>query len=288
MADEPATPSLAAILDLEQVEPDHLRAHAFTNTRTGRMFGGDVAAQALAAAHATVPADRPVHSLHGYFLLGGDPTVPVELLVDRTRDGGSFTTRIVRAEQHGRCIFTLTASFQRPEEGIEHQPVPTDVEAPQDCLDVPAAQELAESVGDVATAAWLGRMDRDFPWELRFPDPRRTSGPPGGRTWFRLRGELPGPEPHHHAAALTNASDMLLLGAAIQRHGIRFGDEGLFVTSLDHAVWFHRPVRVDGWLLYDRRSAWAGGGRALCRGRFWTADGELVATVAQEGLVRTG
>ena len=281
--DEPGPSSLATILDLVEVAPDHLRGVGTTRTRTGRMFGGDVAAQALAAAHATVPDDRPVHSLHGYFLLGGDPTAAVEHHVDRVRDGGSFTTRTVRSEQHDRAIFTMTASFQRPEDGLEHQLPVLEVTAPQDSPDL--EQTLARE--DAATAGWLRVLADAFPWEFRFPEPPpRPGDTEPGRTWFRVVGDLPDDRPSTHAAALVHASDLFLLGAAFAHHDVGFGTPGLFVTSLDHSVWFHAPVRVDDWLLYDRRSAWAGGGRALCRGRFWRPDGTLVATIAQEGLVR--
>ncbi len=251
------------------------------------MYGGEVAAQALMAAASTVPEDRPVHSFHGYFVLGGNPSEPVEHHVGRTRDGGSFTTRRVRSEQSKGEIFVGMASFQRHEEpGIAHQLPHVRMRSPEDSLSVP--QIMADS--DDMTAAWLGYLTQTFPWELRFPAmPPRPGDVSDGprRTWFRAGTAIPD-TPGAHAAALVHASDMFLLGAALQLHGVSFRDPGLFVTSLDHTVWFHEPVRADDWLLYDLRSSWAGGGRALCRGRFFNQDGRLVATVAQEGLVRTG
>lgn len=283
---QPGTPpAMAHVLALTATDEHVLRGHSRTPTGTGRMFGGEIAGQAVMAAHHDVPDDRVLHSLHGYFLLPGDPAVPVDHHVDPTRDGGSFTTRTVRTMQDDGVVFTMIASFQRPEQSIEHAPVAPDVNRPDDSLTV---NDLLAHAGATGTM-WLTWMSETFSWEVRFPQaPQRPGTPSDGprHTWFRVRGELPSDDHAAHPAALTHGSDLFLLGAALQRHGIALGAPGMFVTSLDHTIWFHESPRVDDWLLYDQRSAWAGSGRALCRGRFWTTDGRLVATVAQEGLVR--
>lgn len=286
LATQPGTPpDMAAILALEQVDDDVLRGRSRTPMGTGRMFGGEIAGQAVMAAHHGVPADRVLHSLHGYFLLPGDPAAPVDHQVDATRDGGSFTTRTVRTVQDGGVVFTMIASFQRPEESIQHAPVAPEINGPDDSLTVNDLLRVADEPG----SQWLQWMCERMSWEFRFPSVPPPLGTPSDRprhTWFRVRGELPGDDRAAHAGALAHGSDLFLLGAALQRHGVGLGAPGMFVTSLDHTIWFHEPPRVDQWLLYDQRSAWAGGGRALCRGRFWSTDGRLVATVAQEGLVR--
>ncbi len=283
---QPGTPpDMAAVLALDVVDDHVLRGRSRTPTGTGRMFGGEIAGQAVIAAHHGVPDDRVLHSLHGYFLLPGDPREPVDHHVDPTRDGGSFTTRTVRTVQRDEVAFTMLASFQRHEDSIEHAPVAPDVAGPDDSLTV---NDVIARADDVAER-WLGWMCDAFSWEFRFPDlPTRpgTASDQPRRTWFRVRGALPPDDRAAHAAALAHGSDLFLLGAALQRHGIPLGAPGMLVTSLDHTIWFHERPRVDDWLLYDQRSAWAGHGRALCRGRFWTPDGRLVATVAQEGLVR--
>lgn len=283
---QPGTPpDMAAVLDLQPVGDGLLRGRSRTPMGTGRMFGGEIAGQAVMAAHHDVPADRLLHSLHGYFLLPGDPDQPVDHHVDPTRDGGSFTTRTVRTVQDDGVVFTMIASFQRREESIRHAPVAPDVRGPRDSLTVNQLLERA----DVIATRWLTWTCETFSWEVRFPDvppPLGTRSDAPRRTWFRVRGDLPADDAAAHAAALTHGSDLFLLGAALQRHGIGLGAPGMFVTSLDHTIWFHEEPRVDQWLLYDQRSAWAGNGRALCRGRFWSTDGQLVATVAQEGLVR--
>ena len=285
LATQPGTPpSMAHVLDLEPTGENVLRGRARTPTGTGRMFGGEIAGQAVMAAHHDVPADRLLHSLHGYFLLPGHPEEPVDHHVDPTRDGGSFTTRTVRSVQGDGVVFTMIASFQRPESGIEHAPTAPAVVGPEESLTV---NDLLGRAGETGSR-WLQWMSDAFSWEVRFPDlpPRRdTPTDEPGRTWFRVRGDL-GDDRAAHAAALTHGSDLFLLGSAVRRHGIVLGTPDVFVTSLDHTIWFHESPRVDEWLLYDQRSAWAAGGRALCRGRFWTTDGRLVATVAQEGLVR--
>ncbi len=278
-------PALHDVLAVSTAGDDVFESRSASHLQATRMYGGEVAAQALMAAQATVPADRPVHSFHGYFVLGGDPAQPLQHHVGRTRDGGSFTTRRVRSEQSSGEVFIAMASFQRHEDAsIAHQLPHLRLHAPDESMTV---DEVA-AASDELTGRWLGFLRGAFPWELRFPamPPRPGSVDEGPRrTWFRAVGALPD-APGAHAAALMHASDMFLLGSALQLHGVPLREPGLFVTSLDHTVWFHRPVRVDDWLLYDARSSWADNGRALCRGRFFDTDGRLVATVAQEGLVR--
>lgn len=283
---QPGTPpDMRTALRLDRIASGRLVGTAHTLLGTGRMFGGEVAAQAVMAAHDGVPADRALHSLHGYFLLPGDPSAPLLHEVDPTRDGGSFTTRTVRTVQDAGVVFTLMASFQRAEDGLEHGPPAPEVPGPEDSATVnDVLPDLSPGM-----AAWLTSMSDVFSWEFRFPErlvsPRRPSHA-ARHTWFRVRGDLPDDDPAAHAAALTHGSDLFLLSAALQRHGVTLGTPGLLATSLDHAMWFHDQPRVDEWLLYEQRSAWGGGARVLCRGRFWSTDGRLVATVAQEGLVR--
>lgn len=285
--DKPDHPAhLAEILTVEEQSPDVYHSWARTPSFTQRMFGGEVASQALTAAQQTVPIDRPVHSFHGYFVLGGDPDQPVEHHIGRTRDGGSFTTRRIRSVQGDGEIFVGIASFQRPEEGaIDHQLSNLRLNPPESSATV----EDVMTDADERTRGWLEWMSSNFPFEPRFPArPPRPGDVVDGprRTWLRASSSLPDDTQASHAGALTYISDLFLLGSALQLHGISFGQPGLFVTSLDHTIWFHEPVRIDEWLLYDQRSSWAGGGRTLCRGRFYTEDGRLIATVAQEGLVR--
>lgn len=287
LSTQPGEPhAMAAVLDLEQASDHVLRGRAHSRNRTGRMFGGEIAGQAVMAAHHDVPDDRRIHSLHGYFLLGGDPAKPVDHHVDPTRDGGSFTTRTVRTVQDDAVVFTLLASFQRPEEGLEHDVHAPDRRDPDDSYSVADLIDQADEAG----AERLRRICEQFPWEFRWPGRPGTDaeGASPRQVWFRLRGDLPADRRAARPAALTHASDLFLLPTALAPHGIGLDEPGLFMASLDHTIWFHGPTPVDEWLLYDMRSAWAGGGRALCRGRFWTTDGRLVATVAQEGLVRRG
>ena len=270
-------------LELERVAAGRLVGTAHTLLGTGRMYGGEVAAQAVMAAHDGLPDDRRLHSLHGYFLLPGDPDAPLLHEVDRTRDGGSFTTRTVRTVQDAGVVFTLLASFQRAEDGIAFAPTPPDVAGPDDSATV--NDVLASASGPMA--GWLASMGDVFSWEFRFPEsPMVGPGDQPRHTWFRVRGDLPSDDHASHTAALTHGSDLFLLAAALQRQGVSLMTPGLFITSLDHSMWFHRAPRVDDWLLYEQRSEWAGNARALCRGRFWTTDGQLVASVTQEGLVR--
>jgi acyl-CoA thioesterase-2 len=275
---------LVALLDLERIEENIFRG---VNPKhlTVRVFGGQVAGQALVAAGRTVPADRHVHSLHAYFIRAGDPSMPIVYQVDRIRDGRSFTTRRVLAVQRGRAIFALSASFQLVEPGIEHaEPMP-EVADPE-TLPTHAERmtpELREKFGPLA--------DRPRPIDIRYvtepPWVSRDQGPREARNqvWMRADGTLPD-DPLLHVCVLTYASDMTLLDSVLARHGVYWGTDDVRGASLDHALWFHRPFRADEWVLYDCNSPSASGGRGLATGRFFARDGMLIATVVQEGLLR--
>jgi acyl-CoA thioesterase II len=278
--------ALMAVLGLEERDTDVFVGQT-PSTERQRIFGGQVAGQALMAAGRTVPVDRAVHSLHSYFLRPGDPAEEIRYAVDRIRDGRSFTTRRVVAWQRRKgedvAIFSLTADFHAGEQAIaEHgQPMP-EVPAPDT---LPGTAEIVARHCD--NAAWMAAMGRAV--EQRFledPFAAPPKSPPDTktRTWLRVAGELPD-DPAVHAAALTFVSDLTLLSAGFARLGGGWPD---FVgASLDHAVWFHQPVRADDWFLYETDSPAASSGRALCFGQIWAADGTHVATVAQEGLIRS-
>lgn len=270
------------LLDLEAIETDIFRGHSL-KARIHRVYGGQVLGQALVAAARTVGEGRVCHSCHAYFLRAGDPSVPILYQVDRSRDGRSFTARRVVAIQHGRQIFTLAASFQTPEAGFEHQfPMP-DVPPPEALEDERQAR-LRQSDGlPEALRDWLTRAR---PFEARpvtlDPPAGRVPRPPFDNVWFRPVGPVP------DAAVqplLAFASDATLLGTSLLPHG-RSIFSGLQVASLDHAMWFHRPFRFDDWLLYAQDSPSASGARGFSRGAIYTRDGVLVASVAQEGLIR--
>ncbi len=275
--------SLATLLDLERIEADLFRGRQ-PQVSLQRVFGGQVAAQALVAAARTVPTDRPVHSLHAYFLRPGDPSVPILYEVDRIRDGRSFTTRRVVAVQHGRAIFNLQASFAVQEDGFVHADPMPEVPAPEG---LPTVQEqLAVLAGEIP--AWFLR---DRPVEMRYVDEppllARRSPDPGSRTrlWMRAAGALPD-DPVLHVCLVAYASDISLLETSARVHRLSWGTGEIVGSSLDHAMWFHAPFRADDWWLYDQQSPWSGGARGLARGGIWTASGERVASVVQEGLVR--
>jgi acyl-CoA thioesterase-2 len=281
-----AVDELVRLLDLEPIEVNIFRGRSPDEDRQ-RIFGGQVAGQALVAAARTVPNDRQVHSLHAYFLRAGDPKVPVLYDVDRPRDGGSFTTRRVAAVQHGRVIFNMAASFQVPEVGYDHAFAMPDVPAPEG---LPTLRERLEKAG-VPLTPWLSRPR---PIDIRHVDPGGVATTPEERSrpleprhdvWLRADGRLPD-DPIVHTVVLTYASDMTLLDTATLPHGPGWFDPNLFMASLDHAIWFHRPFRADDWLLYAQDSPTAVGGRGLSRGLVFTRDGTLVATVVQEGLIR--
>ena len=271
---------LVALLDLEQLELNLFRGVSPPQSPT-RVFGGQVAGQALVAAGRTVPAEREVHSLHSYFIRPGDPRIPIVYETERIRDGRSFTTRRVLAIQRGEPIFALSASFQLRQEGLEHsEPPPDDVPDPESLPD------LGERVAGGRGAGWLASIPR--PIDVRFVDEPVWSSDRGAsdapvRVWMRADGVLPD-DRLLHVCLLTYASDMTLLGSVIARHDLTTAS--VQMASLDHAMWFHRPFRADEWLLYSCFSPSATGSRGLATGRFTTRDGQLVATAVQEGLVR--
>lgn len=277
---------LVNLLDLEPIEENIFRGTS-RDIGTGRIYGGQVMAQALVAAARTVDEDRPVHSMHGYFILPGDLTVPVVYFVDRLRDGRSFTTRRVTAIQHGRAIFNLSASFHHAEGGVEHQTtMPRDVPPPESVRpEVLMLRDMADRIPEKLRAV----LTQDRPLDIRPIDPLDPFDPdphpPTRRFWVKARGEV-GDHPLNHQAVLAYASDYGLLGAALQPHGLSYRNPNTMVASLDHSLWFHRPFRVDEWLLYDVDSPVAFGARGFCRGTYFSQSGELVASVAQEGMVR--
>ncbi len=280
---QPVLDRLVQLLDLERIEENIFRGVS-PRSSSVRVFGGQVAGQALVAVGRTVPPERKVHSLHAYFIRPGDPTVPIVYEVDRIRDGRSFTTRRAVAVQHGKAIFALSASFQVVESGLDHaEPMP---EVP-DPETLPTRQEiigeLAEKFGDWAT--------RPRPIDIRYvtepPWRSRDRGPSDARSqvWMRADGKLPDDE-LLQVCVLTYASDMTLLDSILVRHGVYWRTDNVMGASLDHALWFHRPFRADEWFLYDCVSPSASNARGLATGRFFTRDGQLIATVVQEGLLR--
>ncbi|MFG2085392.1 MULTISPECIES: acyl-CoA thioesterase II [unclassified Spirillospora] len=276
---------LLDLLDLEQIENDIFRGRS-PEERRQRVFGGQVAGQALVAAGRTVPSNRPVHSLHAYFIRPGDPLVPIVYTVDRVRDGRSFTTRRVTAVQHGKAIFTLSASFQILEDGPVHQAAMPDAPAPESLPD--GLARLTPLFGAVGAREFVTRRPFDIrhatplTWEAA-KDPSLAT--PESKVWLKVDGELPD-DPLLHVCLMTYASDMTLLDTVLLNHGLAWGDKRTMGASLDHAMWFHRPFRADDWLLYYQETPFAGGARGLARGQVFTRAGELVVSVMQEGLVR--
>ncbi|MGC5361736.1 acyl-CoA thioesterase [Streptomyces sp. DT24] len=287
-----ALESLLDLLDLERIERDIFRG-ASRSSVVPRVFGGQVAAQALVAAGRTVLPDRAAHSLHAYFLRPGDPGAPIIYTVDRIRDGRSFTTRRVVAVQHGQPIFHLSASFQVHEEGLEHQARMPDAPDPES---LPTAErmlpEYAASFSDPGVMERLTEARAAV--DLRYVDapPYASVGQrrePRSQVWFRTNGKLDGAgdEPLLHVCLATYVSDMTLLDSVLLAHGRGGWASGDVVgASLDHAMWFHQPFRADEWLLYDQESPSASGGRGLGQARMYTADGRLAVTVIQEGVIR--
>jgi acyl-CoA thioesterase-2 len=276
--------ALLTILDLEQLELNIFRGLS-PDDSVQRVFGGQVAGQALVAAGRTVPADRHVHSLHAYFLRPGDASIPIVYEVDRIRDGRSFTTRRVVAVQHGEAIFHLSASFQVEEPGVEHQAEMPAAPAPESLLTM---DERRAAAGIPQSERW----DRPRPIDLRYVDdpPWLVQGELPARNrqqvWFRANGEMPD-DPLLHVCAVTYASDMTLLDSVLLANGLTWDDNRrVMVASLDHAMWFHRPFRADDWLLYDQQSPTASGARGLAIGRLFARDGRHVVSVVQEGLLR--
>lgn len=276
---------LIAILDLEPLERNRFRGQ---NLGVGwqRVFGGQAVAQALVAAARSVE-DRFIHSLHGYFLRPGDLAEPIVYEVEAIRDGGSFSTRRVKAIQHGEAIFFLAASFKIAEEGMEHQAATMPAVPGPD--DLPSEQAIKDRYADSAPAYIRRYWEIPQPVEIRPVRLERYLSrdrlEPYNRVWLRAAGALPA-EPTLHAAVLAYASDMTLLDTALFPHGRTVFDRDLQVASVDHAIWFHRPFRIDEWLLYAQDSPTAAGARGFARGSIFSRDGRLVASVAQEGLIR--
>ncbi|MEO3389416.1 acyl-CoA thioesterase II [Mesorhizobium sp. CAU 1741] len=281
-----AMQELLDILDLEQLEHNLYRGRSH---RVGwqRVFGGQVIGQALVAAQRTVDADRHVHSLHCYFMRPGDPQVPIIYQVDRLRDGGSFTTRRVTAIQHGHAIFSLESSFQVEEHGLEHQmPIPLDVPPPET---LETQFELLERSGHTLPETVRKFWARERPLEVKPVNLEHYTSsvklPPRQNVWVRMTGEVP-ENRQLQSAILAYLSDMTLLDTSTFAHGRIGFDPEIQMASLDHAMWFHRPNRLDDWLLYTQDSPNMIGSRGFSRGFLYARDGTLVASTAQEGLVR--
>ncbi|MCK6528132.1 acyl-CoA thioesterase II [Myxococcota bacterium] len=276
---------LLDLLRLERIERNLFRGQS-QDLGWGSVFGGQVLGQALSAAAQTVPPERGVHSMQGYFMRQGDASRPIVYDVDRIRDGGSFNTRRVVAIQGGQAIFSLSASFQVEEPGLSHQDPMPDAPGP-DGLPSEAdmarlfADRIPEPLREMATAERPFEIRPVHPYNLLAPSP----APPRRHLWYRATGRLPD-DLAVHRYLLAYASDFNLLLTAMLPHGVSWLTPGMQVASLDHAIWFHRPFRMDDWLLYDVESPSASGGRGLVLGRFFTREGLLVATVAQEGLMR--
>jgi acyl-CoA thioesterase-2 len=264
---------LVELLDLEMIDVDLFRGRQ-PDTSAQRVFGGQVLGQALAAASRTVDPERQVHSLHGYFLRPGDTAVPIVYRPEPTRDGRTFSSRRVVASQNGKPIFYMSASYQRPERGLDHaDPMPDELVPPDEAPTLASVFEAAS-----------GRKADDWNKEWAALDVR-LAGVTGRRYWIRAAGKLPD-DPALHACVLAYASDLTLLGASLLPHGIIIGDRRIQPASIDHALWFHREFRADEWLLYDQASPSASSARGFATGRLFTEDGRLIASVAQEGLIR--
>ena len=279
-----AVDELLAILDLEQLEINLFRGRS-PQVGWQRVFGGQVIGQALVAASRTVDGRGP-HSLHGYFLLGGDPAVPIIYEVDRIRDGKSFTTRRVVAIQHGRAIFSMSASFHKEEPGFEHAAAMPDVPPPEA---LPGERDIQSTVMPLMPDPVRAYFERERPIELRPVEFKRYLSreprEPKFNVWIRTTGRLPD-DPAVHRCVLAYASDMTLLDASLIPHGRTVFESAIQPASLDHALWIHRPFRADDWLLYAQDSPNAAGARGFSRGLIFTRTGTLVASVAQEGLIR--
>ncbi|MGB0919841.1 MAG: acyl-CoA thioesterase [Alphaproteobacteria bacterium] len=284
---EKAVADLLDLMDLEVLEHNLYRGVS-PDERWQRVFGGQVIGQALVAASRTVDDDRPCHSLHCYFLRPGDPKIPIIYEVDRIRDGRSFTTRRVVAIQHGKAIFSLAASFQVPEDGPEHDVAPPEYPGPEGLINEREHRaKLADKLPEHIKTDFL----RPRPIETRQVDPKDFINPqprePKQAVWVRAAAPLPDDSPIAlHQCLLGYASDMMLLDTCVQPHGLSWFKGEVQTASLDHAMWFQRPFRADEWLLYVMDSPSSGGARGLNRGTFYDVEGRVVASVAQEGLVR--
>ena len=281
-----AMQQLLVTLDLETLEMDLFRGNS-PQVGWQRVFGGQVIGQALIAAQRTVEPDRQVHSLHAYFVRPGDPGIPIIYEVDRIRDGSSFNTRRVLAKQHGKAIFMLSASFQLDEGGLDHQiDMPKDLPMPEQLV---GDHDLKEEYLHLAPAGVRKYWEQERPIEIKPVSLKhyfsREKLPPSQHVWVRARGIVPD-DRALQAAILAYLSDMTLLDTSLHPHGRTIFDRNLQVASLDHAMWFHRPCRLDDWLLYTQDTPSASGARGFNRGALYTRDGLLIASVAQEGLIR--
>mgnify|MGYP001812331126 CR=1 FL=1 len=286
-AKKDAVSKLVALLDIERLDELLFRGQC-GSVGLRRVFGGQVLAQALVAGLRTVGQERSVHSLHGYFILPGELGHPIIYEVENLRDGGSFSTRRIKAIQHGKVIFVMVASFHRSEEGLDHGAVMPDVPPPNE---LKSGHELF--TGEFANLPqsmqrfWKRFHSIDFrPVDIsRYIDRKRRK--PAQHIWFKAADALPD-NPEVHAGLLAYASDFALLETALVAHGKLLSDPDVRLASLDHALWFHRPFRADEWLLYSLDSPSSSGARGFCRGQLFTEDGKLVASSAQEGLMRIG
>lgn len=286
----PVLTQLLDLLALERIEQDIFRGQS-QDLGWGAIFGGQVLGQALSAAAQTVPVDRPVHSLHGYFLRQGDARRPVVYEVDRLRDGKSFTTRRVVAIQNGHPIFSLAASFQTEEPGFSHQAPMPEIMGPEGLT---SERELARRLVGRLPEPMVKKFLADRPIEIRPVEPNDpmmpTARPPHTAVWLRTSDPLPADDSGGGQALqrylLAYASDFHFLTTALRPHGVSWLSPGMQVASLDHAMWFYRPFRMDQWILHVVDSPTAGGGRGLVNGRFYDTEGQLLACSAQEGLIR--
>jgi len=276
---------LLSLLNLEKIEENIFRGQN-QDLGWGSTFGGQFLGQALSAAYQTVDSERSVHSLHSYFLRTGDPTLPIVYKVDPTRDGRSFSTRNVVAIQKGRAVFSMSASFHIKETGYSHQAEMPDVPGPEG---IESELELAKKVKDKIPAALRSKLLCDRPIVIRPVDPMNPFAPeklePVRYTWFKSLNPLPD-DPAIHQYLLAYASDFGFVITALYPHGRTFWDPNMQITSLDHAMWFHEDFRMDDWLLYAMHSPRASDARGLNYGRIFNRDGKLVASTAQEGLIR--
>ncbi len=277
---------LLDLLDLEQIEVNMFRGVS-PDEGWQRVYGGQVLGQALVAASRTVEDEtRSAHSLHGYFLRPGDTTIPILYSVDRIRDGRSFTTRRVIAVQRGRAIFSMSASFQVAETGLEHHFDAPVVPDPEDCI---SERELHEKYASDIPEEFEGRIERPRPIEMRFVEPINEYNPapmePEQHVWIKTVDSMPD-DIRLNQCLLAYASDMTLIDTSYRPHALGWGNANFQVASLDHAMWFHKPFKTDEWLLYQQDSPFSGSARGFSRGTIFDASGDLVASVAQEGLIR--
>jgi len=276
---------LERLLRVEELDTDLYRGLRNPGGQ-GRVFGGQVIAQALMSAAASVDPERVVHSLHAYFMRPGDENLPIICRVERDFDGRSFSTRRVVAMQRGKPILNLATSFQVPEDGFAHQAEMPDVPPPEDLL---SEAELIERQRDELPEAFVAGMTRPRPIEMRAVQPwslvRPEKREPARQVWMRAAAPVAGDQVMHRAI-LAYASDMALLSTSMQPHGVSWVSPGMQSASLDHALWLHGDVRADEWMLYVTDSPWAGGGRGFNRGQIFARDGRLIASTAQEGLIR--